>query len=243
MDPVSRTEQLKTFIASLVIDHPLVIHDWQLMDEALTHLSAGLHHNHERLEFLGDAVLRLAATDYIDRNYPELNVGKRSELRAHLVSDRWLAELGEALSIDEVILVGAHARHDIHAQATLRADATEALIGAVFLQDRDLDQVLRWLTPHWQHTSKDVLQHPQHFNSKSALQEWSQARQLGLPRYTTEEVNQHHGDPARFKCNVGLANNIRAEGWGPSRKTAEQNAALAALQQLEAHDSGNSEPH
>ena len=68
-----------------------------LVDEALTHVSAGRSKNFERLEFLGDAVLRLAATEFIDHHYPDLPVGSCSNLRAQLVSDRWLAQLGEPL--------------------------------------------------------------------------------------------------------------------------------------------------
>ena len=68
-----------------------------LVDEALTHISAGRGKNFERLEFLGDAVLRLAATEFIDHHYPNLPVGSCSSLRAQLVSDRWLTQLGEKL--------------------------------------------------------------------------------------------------------------------------------------------------
>ena len=67
------------------------------LDEALTHTSAGLSLNHEKLEFLGDAVLRLAASEFLEQHYPNLSVGQSSALRAQLVSDRWLGELGQAI--------------------------------------------------------------------------------------------------------------------------------------------------
>ena len=70
-----------------------------LVDEALIHVSAGQSKNFERLEFLGDAVLRLAATEFIDQHYPNLPVGSCSSLRAQLVSDRWLTQLGEKLQL------------------------------------------------------------------------------------------------------------------------------------------------
>ena len=91
----------------------------------------------------------------------------------------------------------------------------------------------RWLTPHWQRTSSAVLADPHKGNAKSALQEWSQARKLGLPSYSSSETSQRHGDPRRFQCQVSLKGERLAEGWGGSRREAEQKAAQAALQGLE----------
>ena len=71
-------------------------------------------------------------------------------------------------------------------------------------------------------------------------QEWSQARRLGLPSYDSREANQRNGDPKRFHCQVGLKGEPLADGRGGSRREAEQNAAQAALQKLEAVDSTGS---
>ena len=60
------------------------------VNESLTHSSANHKVNYENLEFLGDAVLRLIASDFIKNKYPKMKVGERSELRSHLVSDQWL---------------------------------------------------------------------------------------------------------------------------------------------------------
>ena len=202
------------------------------VDEALTHTSAGLAHNHEQLEFLGDAVLRLAASEYLERHHPQLSVGERSALRSQLVSDRWLADVGAAIGISEAIRIGNKASGDVTAAATLRAEATEALIGALYRAFGSLDAIHHWLTPSWEHTSQAVLSDPHRGNSKSALQEWSQSQGLGLPSYSTAERNQRHGDPRRFHCRVNLNNGLCAEGWGGSRRQAEQEAARAALEQI-----------
>ena len=204
------------------------------LQEALTHSSTGQAINHERLEFLGDAVLRLVATEYIDKFHSTLNVGQRSQLRAHLVSDHWLAPLRQSIQIDAWTHLGSSAQNDALARDTLRAETTEALIGAIYLHQRNLDCIHRWLTPHWQTTARDVLSRPIHFNSKSLLQEWTQARALGLPTYTTEEESQKHGDPKRFRSTVCISGKLSGESWGPSRKEAEQRAAETALQDLEA---------
>ena len=204
-----------------------------LVDEALTHTSTGHHINHERLEFLGDAVLRLAASEYIEQHHAQLPVGERSALRAQLVSDRWLAALGDEINIDAVQTIGSKAKGDDAGRATLQAEATEALIGALYQGWESLAPVHQWLQPHWQRTSAAVLADPHKGNAKSALQEWSQARKLGLPAYCSEERSQRHGDPRRFHCQVELQGEPLAEGWGGSRRDAEQKAAQAALQQLE----------
>ena len=207
-----------------------------LATKALTHISCRQADNYERLEFLGDAVLRLAATEFIDRHYPQLSVGACSNLRAQLVSDRFLAEVGAAISIEQHLLLGRHAQGDRSAESRLRADATEALIGALYSALGNVDAIHRWLTPHWCATAQAVLASPHQFGGKTALQEWSQGQGLGLPRYTTEECSRQHGDPERFRCRVSIQGRELAETKGRSRKEAEQNAATAALQALEGSD-------
>ena len=219
-----------------------------LVDEALIHVSAGQSKNFERLEFLGDAVLRLAATEFIDQHYPKLPVGSCSSLRAQLVSDRWLAQLGEQLQLESFLVLGPKAQGDTAARATLRADATEALIGAIYSgSGNNLEPIHQWLTPHWQLTTAEVLAAPHRFNGKSILQEWSQAEDLGLPDYTTTEQSSRHGDPERFKSHVQVGKRFSAKGLGRSRKEAEQNAAAEAvhcLQELDpAMESHNKAPH
>ena len=205
-----------------------------LVDEALIHVSAGQSKNFERLEFLGDAVLRLAATEFIDQHYPALPVGRCSSLRAQLVSDRWLAQLGGQLQLDSYLVLGPKALGDAAARATLQADATEALIGAIYSgSGNNLEPIHQWLTPHWQQTTAEVLATPHLFNGKSILQEWSQAEGLGLPDYTTTEQRSRHGDPKRFKSHVQVGTRLSADGFGRSRKEAEQNAAAEAVQRLQ----------
>ena len=219
-----------------------------LVEQALTHVSARRSKNFERLEFLGDAVLRLAATEFIDHHYPDLPVGSCSSLRAQLVSDRWLAQLGEQLQLKSFLVLGPKALGDAAARSTLHADATEALIGAIYSgSGNNLQPIHQWLTPHWQQTTAEVLATPHRFNGKTILQEWSQAEGLGLPEYTTTEQNSRHGDPERFKSHVQVGTQLSADGFGRSRKEAEQNAAAEALQRLQdfgpAIDSPNEAPH
>ena len=235
VDP-SRAAELTNLIqrldAEITIEPELLV----LVDQALTHVSTGQARNLERLEFLGDAVLRLTATEFIDRHYADLSVGACSNLRAQLVSDRWLAAIGASLDLDPLLRLGRHAQGDPAAKETLRADATEALIGALYAALGDFQAIHGWLTPHWCATAQAVLATPHQFGGKTALQEWSQGHGIGLPSYATEECSRQHGDPERFRCRVSIKGQELAEAKGRSRKEAEQNAATAALQALEGSD-------
>ena len=241
MDP-SRAAELTALIQRIDDEAPI---DQELLvqvDQALTHVSSGRADHNERLEFFGDAVLRLAATEYLDRYHPQLSVGSSSSLRAQLVSDRWLAELGERVGLEPLLNLGPKARGDTAARATIRADATEALIGALYLGTSNLKTLHRWLTPHWHQTSAEVQTTPHRFHGKTTLQEWSQGKGLGLPVYVTEQRSSAHGDSQRFRSRVQVGHQVQAEAMGRSRKEAEQNAAAAAVQKLIGSDAeGNTE--
>ncbi|MEX1322956.1 MAG: ribonuclease III domain-containing protein [Synechococcaceae cyanobacterium] len=234
-----RRRQLLSFLRELGLEPGA--RDLTPIEEALTHTSARRPLNHERLEFLGDAVLRLAASEYLERHHAGLAVGRRSALRAQLVSDRWLADLGERCDLERVWRIGPVAAGDRAGQATVRAELCEALIGAVYQvwggPQGGLQPVLDWLTPHWRRSSAELLADPHRHNWKSALQEWSQGRGLGLPRYRCRELHPLHGHPQRFHCLAELipepgGNPSQAEGTGPSRRAAEQDAARALLDLL-----------
>ena len=160
---------------------------------------------------------------------PKLQVGDRSALRAQLVSDEWLAKIGQEIAITETMLIAPKALKDTAAKATICAEATEALIGALYECLRNIDSVQEWLKPYWDIESKKVLDDPHKQNSKSALQEWSQGQGLNTPAYKIKEVSKLHGDLKRFYCTVHLQENVIGEGWGSSRKKAEKDAAKAAL--------------
>ena len=98
-----RINQIVTFLISLKIKskrfseiirtkNTIVLQEF---NQALTHSSDDKIINYEKLEFFGDAVLRLAASNFIEKKYPQMSVGERSELRAQIVSDEWLTKLGK----------------------------------------------------------------------------------------------------------------------------------------------------
>ena len=174
----------------LRLPHVGLNHNLEAINEALTHTSAQLEYNHERLEFLGDAVLRLAASEFIDQKFPNMNVGERSALRSQLVSDKWLTKVGKEIGIQNVIDIGPKTLGDDAAKATIQAEATEALIGALYESSRELEAIHNWLLPFWVKETKAVLADPHKNNYKSALQEWSQGQGFTLPNYTTQEKSK-----------------------------------------------------
>ena len=203
------------------------------INESLTHSSANSQFNYENLEFLGDAVLRLIASDFIKNTYPNMKVGERSELRSHLVSDQWLSEVGNKINIKSVLILGPKALKDKSAEATIQAEATEALIGALYESLNMLDPIKNWLLPFWEDKSKEVLADPHRQNYKSALQEWTQSKGFSIPAYKTTEIDKKHDNPKRFFCTVYIKNRSIAEGWGKSMKLAEKDAANKALKSLD----------
>ena len=235
-----RVEEIINFIEGLNLDKkyqkeftPKQIKNILHINEALTHSSANSEINYENLEFLGDAVLRLIASDFIKNKYPHMQVGERSELRSHLVSDQWLGEVGQKIGIENVLIMGKKAVKDRSAKLTIQAEATEAFIGALYESLTKLDPIKNWLIPFWDAKSKEVLADPHKKNYKSALQEFTQSKALSIPVYKTKELHKKHDNPKRFFCTVHIKNLSIAEGWGKSIKQAEKNAASEALKFLE----------
>ncbi len=203
-----------------------------LFEEALTHSSADKNINHEKLEFFGDAVLRLSASQFIDKSFQNMSVGKRSELRAQLVSDEWLTKLGKRIKLENIITVGPKALRDNFSKDTILAEITESLIGALYKCFDSIEEINLWLDNYWEEDAKKILKAPYKFNAKSSLQEWCQERSLSLPEYKIEELSTIHGDPKRFLCKLYVQNKLQAVSYGKSHKNAEKLAAVIAYEKI-----------
>ncbi len=235
-----RIKEIINFIISLNLDKKYnkeftnkKIANILYINESLTHSSANSEINYEKLEFLGDAVLRLIASDFIKNRYPHMKVGERSELRSHLVSDQWLEEVGKKIGIKSVLIIGKKALSDKSASATIQAEATEALIGALYESLTILKPIKDWLIPFWDKKSQEILADPHKKNYKSALQELTQSKGLSIPVYKTIEIDKKHDNPKRFFCTVYIKNQSITKGWGKSMKQAEKDAASKALTYFE----------
>ena len=204
----------------------------QTFSEALTHSSCNKAKNYEKLEFFGDAVLRLAASIFIDKKYTNLSVGERSELRAQLVSDEWLTKLGKKIDIYKVINKGPKVIGDKYSKDTIIAEASEALIGAMYKCFYSIQEINIWLDEFWEKDSKVILESPYKFNSKSLLQEWCQSKGFNLPIYKIIEISKNHADPKRFLCEIYINGSKESHSFGHSHKKAEKKAASFLIEKF-----------
>ena len=198
-----RINQITTFLKSLNIKSKRfseiirtqdisVIKDF---NQAFIHSSQDKIINYEKLEFFGDAVLRLAASNFIEKKYPQMSVGERSELRSQIVSDEWLTKLGEKINIEKLIIRGPKALGDENSKNTIIGEATEALIGAIYKCFNSIDEVNLWLDGIWEEDSEIFLKAPYKFKSKTVLQEWCQSKGYDLPVYKIIEVSKKKWGP------------------------------------------------
>ena len=204
----------------------------QVFNQALTHSSDNKIINYEKLEFFGDAVLRLAASNFIEKKYPNMSVGERSELRAHIVSDEWLTKLGEKINIEKLIVKGPKALGDQNSKNTIIGEATEALIGALYKCFNSIQEINLWLDDIWEEDAEILLKAPYKFKAKSVLQEWCQSKGFDLPVYKIIEVSKKHGDPNRFTCDIFIKGLKESSAFGKSHKQAEKNAARNLIEKF-----------
>lgn len=200
-----------------------------LIDTALTHGSyaneSGVASN-ERLEFLGDAVIGLAIADALYRKNPEATEGTLAKRRAVIVSAETLAEHAQRLELGRYLLLskGEELTGGRERQSLL-SDAFEALVGAAYLScgpRKTKAWVVRQLEP-----SVDAL-YAARIDHKTTLQEALQAKGRGLPVYRS--LGQEGPDHQRiFTVGAYLDGQILGTGTGPSKKSAEQEAARSAL--------------
>jgi len=219
----------KRFSDTLKLQNISVI---QNFNEALTHSSEDKILNYENLEFFGDAVLRLAASNFIEKEYPQMSVGERSELRAQIVSDVWLIKLGKKVGIEKLIIKGPKALGDKNSKDTIIGESTEALIGALYKCFNSINEVNLWLDHIWQEDAEIFLKAPYKFKSKTVLQEWCQSKGLELPNYKITELSLKNGDPKRFSCEIFIEGLKESSAFGKSHKQAETNAARVLIEKF-----------
>jgi len=209
-----------------------------LLVEALTHRSylnehreyAGAHN--ERLEFLGDAVLELAATDFLFKKFPAKPEGELTSYRAALVNTVSLAETSQALGVNDYLLLSKGESKDTgRARDVILADAFEAIIGAVYLDagyTRAEDFILKNLCSK----IDDVISKRTYQDAKSRFQEIAQEKRGITPAYETlSEIGPDHDK--RFMVGVLIGTAEIARGEGKSKQEAEQAAAEAGLRKMQ----------
>ncbi|PHR64534.1 ribonuclease III [Pseudidiomarina marina] len=201
------------------------------LTQALTHRSAAAKHN-ERLEFLGDSVLGIIISEALFEQFPDIDEGDLSRMRATLVCGRSLAKLAQRFDLGKFLVLGpGEMKSGGHRRESILADAVEALLGAMYLESNlntCREVVLNWYAKQLAAIKPGV----SHKDPKTRLQEYLQGRQCALPVYEVVATQgQAHNQQFTVSCQVdGLKEPIL--GTGTSRRKAEQQAATEALEQL-----------
>lgn len=208
--------------------------DARLLETAFTHRSYlnenranGREHN-ERLEFLGDAVLELAVTEYLYAKYPEKPEGELTAFRAALVNTQSIADAATQLGMNEYLLLSrGEAKDTGRARGIILANAFEAVIGAIYL-DQGYKPAYDFIDAQLFHKTDEVVEKRLWQDAKSKLQEIAQERLAVTPTY--ELVNQTGPDHDKvFVVAAYLGREKTALGEGRSKQEAEQQAAENAL--------------
>ncbi|WP_088894483.1 ribonuclease III [Leptolyngbya ohadii] len=223
-----RQKQLQQLILKLGLSAESPV-NWALLDRALTDPTASPTANYERLEFVGDAVVKLTAGEFLYQQYPDVSEGELSAIRSILVSDRLLAQIAQAYGIDRYLILSSSALADHAGQETRLAAALEAMLAALYLSTHDLRLIHPWLDGHLLSLAEEIRRDPALQNYKGALQNLTQNQHQILPEYRVTELNPTSGSSDRFAAEVWVNGQCWGRGKGQSKKTAEQAAAQEAF--------------
>jgi ribonuclease-3 len=212
--------------------------DRGLLEHALTHRSrvhedaSGGVFDNESLEFLGDSILGFIIADMLFREFPQHNEGQKSKLKASIVSASSLARLGDRINLGAYLILGrGEEKTGGRRKLALIADSYEALIAAIYL-DGGMDPTRAFVERQFAEliaaARRTGAEASFTEDYKSALQEWLQSRDRGLPAYRlVAEAGPAH--KRRFEVEVLVEGHPLARADGSSKKEAAQAAAKAAL--------------
>lgn len=209
----------------------------EIFEKALTHGSftkennISTLNNYERLEFLGDAVLKLCISDILYKKFPEYLEGDLTKIRSIVVSDNTLAKIAKEIGLDKLIILGKQEeKMGGRKRISILACAFEALLGAYFIEDNFL-KLSGFLEKALEKSIKEVDENFEKFNSKAILQEYTQSKTKTTPSYmTVKEIGPSHNKV--FVVEVSYEGEVLASGEGKTKKEAEQNCAYEACLKL-----------
>jgi ribonuclease-3 len=207
----------------------------KLLELALTHRSSNLQRNeedNERLEFLGDAVLDLAVSEFLLHRFPNANEGRLSKLRATLVNERTLAMLARSLGLGAALKLGkGEESSGGRDKDSILSSALEALTAAIHL-DGGFQASRQWLETLFEGALDESALGDLVVDYKTRLQEAIQAKLKTAPTYNTVKSTGPDHDKT-FEVEIQVLGKSLGRGWGKSKKEAEQKAAQAVYDKLD----------
>ena len=207
----------------------------ELLTQAFIHRSflnenpkTGMDHN-ERLEFLGDAVLELAVTDFLYKKYTDSPEGELTAYRAALVNANTMADFAKEIEMNEYLFLSrGEAKDTGKARLYILANAIEALIGAIFL-DQGYEEAENFIGRFLYIRADEIVKKKLWRDAKSLIQEKSQEYVGVTPSYKVmRETGPDHDK--HFTIGIFFGAEKIAEGKGHSKQEAEQDAARVALE-------------
>ena len=203
--------------------------------EALTHPSYSkdldLSYNYERMEFLGDAVLKLSISDILYRTFPEYSEGDMSKIRSIVVSDAILFEICEKIGLSKLIFLPKHEeKQGCRKLESVCACAFEAVLGAFYL-DKKMPELLKYIENTFKPYIEDADKNFEKYNAKAILQEYTQAQSKTVPVYKLIN-NSGPAHNQTFETAVFYNEEQIATGVGKTKKDSEQHAAYNACLNL-----------
>jgi len=205
------------------------------LETALTHRSAineklsRSKESNERLEYLGDAVLELATSEFLFHKFPSEPEGKLTAYRSALVKTDTLAQVAKKLKLGEKLKMSkGEEKSGGRQNQSLLANTMEAVIGALYL-DQGFEAVKKFLNQHLFPQVEEIVKQQLYKDPKSHLQELVQARKLPTPKYQiVDEVGPDHNKI--FTVQVLVDQKVVGKGKGKSKQQAQREAARAAIE-------------
>tara|TARA_B110000858_G_scaffold192516_1_gene243380 strand:+ start:6685 stop:7368 length:684 start_codon:yes stop_codon:yes gene_type:complete len=208
----------------------------ELAQLALTHRSANAVHN-ERLEFLGDSLLGFIVAEMLFTLNPQASEGELSRMRSALVNKHALAAAARSLGIGEYLQLGTgEAKSGGSDRDSILADTVEALIAAIYL-DGGIDACTTFVKKISESKLAIDAAATEQKDAKTRLQEFLQAQGKSLPKYEVVDISgAAHEQLFHVSCSLD-SQGAEAMGFGPSKREAEQQAAMKLLDEIEAKTS------
>lgn len=227
---ISQDERRKSLFGALEQRIGYQFKSYVDLEKALTHPSVQKKNvdnfHYQRLEFLGDRVLGICIAHILHFKFPDATEGELALRYNALVRGRTLAEIADEISLYEFIRTGGDLKEVTGKRMqSIRADVVEALIAAIYL-DGGLISVQAFIDRFWAERIEDS--NTAKRDSKTALQEWAHANNLGTPKYKETERTGPAHDP-EFTVSVKILEKIACTGTGRSKRIAEQHAAAKML--------------
>ena len=211
-----------------------IFKDKNLLKKAMTHTSYAYENkvdSNEKLEFLGDSILEFISSKYLFKNYPKLQEGEMTKVRAAVVCEKSLYKIATLHNFSDFLYLGkSEKKTGGEKRPAILADSVEAVIAAIFL-DGGISQAEKFIIDNLKDEIELATKHVGDRDYKTVLQEKLQEHgEVKIEYKITQEKGPDHDK--HFEAQVSCNGKLLASGEGKSKKEAHMEAAKKALEDL-----------